>query len=42
MISIDEQKILDVIRERKPRVVAFNGPEGLMRKIQGLADRVSS
>lgn len=41
MISIDEKKIFDVIREKKPNVVAFNGPEGLMRKIQDVADRVS-
>ena len=42
MIRIDEQKIFDVIRERKPKVVAFNGPEGIMRKIQEVADKVSS
>ena len=42
MIRIDEQKIFDVIRERKPRVVAFNGPEGIMRKIQEVADKVSN
>jgi len=42
MIRIDEQKIFDIIRDRKPRVVAFNGPEGIMRKIQDVADRVSS
>ena len=42
MIRIDEQKIFDVIRERKPKVVAFNGPEGIMRKIQDVADKVSS
>ena len=42
MIRIDEQKIFDVIRERKPRVVAFNGPEGIMSKIQDVADKVSN
>lgn len=42
MICIDEQQIFDVIRERKPRVVAFNGPEGIMRKIQDVADKVSN
>ncbi len=42
MIRIDEQKIFDVIRERKPKVVAFNGPEGIMRKIQEVSDKVSS
>lgn len=42
MICIDEQRIFDVIRERKPRVVAFNGPEGIMKKIQAVADKVSN
>lgn len=42
MICIDGQRIFDVIRERKPRVVAFNGPEGIMRKIQDVADKVSN
>lgn len=41
MIRIDAERIIEVIRERRPRVVAFNGPEGIMRKIQELADRVS-
>jgi 2-(3-amino-3-carboxypropyl)histidine synthase len=42
MIRIDEKKIFDVIRERRPRVVAFNGPEGLMRKIQDVSDKVNN
>jgi 2-(3-amino-3-carboxypropyl)histidine synthase len=42
MIRIDEQKIFDAIRERKPRVVAFNGPEGIMRKMQEVADKVNN
>ena len=42
MICVDEQRIFDVIRERKPRVVAFNGPEGIIRKIQDVADKVSN
>jgi 2-(3-amino-3-carboxypropyl)histidine synthase len=42
MICIDEQRIFDVIKERKPRVVAFNGPEGIMKKIQAVADKVSN
>lgn len=41
MIHIDEDKVFDVIMERKPRVVAFNGPEALLNKISNLADRVS-
>ncbi len=40
MIRIDEDRIMQAIIERKPRVVAFNGPEGIMRKIQDVADRV--
>ena len=40
MIRINEQKIFDVISERKPRVVAFNGPEGIMRKILEVVDKV--
>lgn len=42
MICIDEQRVFDVIKERKPRVVAFNGPEGIMKKIQAVADKVSN
>jgi 2-(3-amino-3-carboxypropyl)histidine synthase len=42
MIRIDEQQIFDVIKERKPKVVAFNGPEGIMRKIQDVADKVGN
>jgi 2-(3-amino-3-carboxypropyl)histidine synthase len=42
MIRIDEQKILDIVRDRKPKIVAFNGPEGIMRKIQDVAERVNS
>ncbi|MEM2759634.1 MAG: diphthamide biosynthesis enzyme Dph2 [Nitrososphaerales archaeon] len=41
MIRIDEERIFDVLRQRKPRIVAFNGPEGIMRKIQEVADKVS-
>ncbi|MFQ5920865.1 MAG: diphthamide biosynthesis enzyme Dph2 [Nitrososphaerales archaeon] len=41
-MRIDEQKIFSVIRERRPKVVAFNGPEGIMRKIQEAANHVSS
>jgi len=42
MIRIDEQRIFDVIRERSPKVVAFNGPEGIMKKIQEVADKVGN
>jgi 2-(3-amino-3-carboxypropyl)histidine synthase len=42
MIQIDEQRVFQIITDRKPRVVAFNGPEGIMRKIQELSDKVST
>jgi 2-(3-amino-3-carboxypropyl)histidine synthase len=42
MIRIDEQRVFDVIKERRPKVVAFNGPEGIMKKIQEIADKVSN
>ena len=34
MIIIDEQKIFDVIMDRKPISVAINGPDGILPKIQ--------
>lgn len=42
MIRIDEEKIFSVIRARKPKVVAFNGPGGIMRRIQEVADKVNN
>jgi len=42
MIRIDEQKIFEVIRARKPKVIAFNGPEGIIQKIQKVADKASN
>ncbi|MEM3124213.1 MAG: diphthamide biosynthesis enzyme Dph2 [Candidatus Nitrosocaldus sp.] len=41
LIRIDEERIFSIIRERRPRVVAFNGPEALLGKISTLADKVS-
>src|SRR5438270_8297069 len=41
MISIDEEKIFKVIRERKPRSVALNGPEALIPKLQVASDNIS-
>ncbi|MEM0367235.1 MAG: diphthamide biosynthesis enzyme Dph2 [Candidatus Nitrosocaldus sp.] len=41
MIHIDEEMVFNIIREKRPRVVAFNGPEALLGKISTLADRVS-
>lgn len=41
MISIDNQKIIRIIEERKPRSVALDGPDGLMSKIQETADIIA-
>ena len=40
MIVIDEKKIFEVIKERKPLSVALNGPDGLLPKVQGLALKI--
>ena len=40
MIIIDEQKIFDVITERKPISVAINGPDGMLPKIQETAKHI--
>ena len=40
MIIIDEKRICDVIESRKPTSVAFNGPDGLLPKVQDLALRI--
>jgi len=40
-IRIDEQKIFQVIEERRPKSVALNGPEGLIGKIQDAADHIT-
>ena len=40
MIIIDEQKIFDVITERKPISVAINGPDGILPKIQETAKHI--
>jgi 2-(3-amino-3-carboxypropyl)histidine synthase len=40
-IRIDEQKIFQIIKERRPRSVALNGPEGLIGKIQDAADHIT-
>jgi 2-(3-amino-3-carboxypropyl)histidine synthase len=40
-IRIDEQRIFQLIEERRPRSVALNGPEGLIGKIQDAADHVN-
>lgn len=38
---IDEGRIFQIIEERRPRSVALNGPEGLMPKLQNVADHIT-
>lgn len=40
MIVIDEQKIFDEIKKRKPTSVALNGPDGILPKIQQTAENI--
>jgi len=40
-ISIDERKIFEEIKHRKPRSVALNGPEALIPKLQDVADHIA-
>ena len=40
MIIIDEQKIFEVISEKKPISVAINGPDGILPKIQETAQHI--
>ena len=40
MISIDEDKIFEVIRKRKPVSVALNGPEALFPKMQETGKKI--
>ena len=40
MITIDEDKIFEVIRKRKPLSVALNGPEGLFPKMQETGKKI--
>ncbi|HEX7274089.1 MAG TPA: diphthamide biosynthesis enzyme Dph2 [Nitrososphaeraceae archaeon] len=41
MIQIDEEKIHSIINEKKPRSVALDGPDGLLKKIQSCAHNLS-
>jgi 2-(3-amino-3-carboxypropyl)histidine synthase len=41
MISIDNQKIIRIIEDRKPKSIALDGPDGLMTKIQETADIIA-
>jgi len=40
-IKIDENRIFQIIEQRKPRSVALNGPEGLMAKLQDASDHIT-
>jgi len=40
LIVIDEKKIFDEIKERKPVSVALNGPDGILPKIQDTASKI--
>ena len=40
-IIIDEKRIFEVIEQKKPHSVAVNGPEGLMPKLQDVADHIT-
>ena len=40
MIVIDEQKIFEVIEQRKPASVALNGPDGILPRVQETATRI--
>jgi len=40
-LRIDEKRIFEVIEQRKPRIVALNGPEALIPKIQDVADHIA-
>ena len=42
LIQIDEDRIFDIIRERKPRYVALNGPEPLLPKIQKVSEKIEN
>jgi len=41
LIQIDEEKIHSTINEKKPRSVALDGPDGLLKKIQSCAHKLS-
>ena len=40
MMIIDKRKIYEVIDNQKPNSVALNGPEGLVSRIQEVADNI--
>jgi 2-(3-amino-3-carboxypropyl)histidine synthase len=41
LIHIDEEKIFSIISERKPRSVALDGPDGIIKKIESCARRLT-
>ena len=41
MIHIDEEKIFSTISEKKPRSVALDGPDGIIKKIQSCAHKLT-
>ena len=42
MIVIDEEKIFDEIKKRKPVSVALNGPDGILPQVQSTASKIMS
>ena len=41
MIRIDEEKIFSTIDEKKPHSVALDGPDGILKKIQSCANKLT-
>lgn len=41
MIHIDEEKIFSTISEKKPRSIALDGPDGILKKIQSCAHNLT-
>ncbi len=41
MILIDEEKIFSTISEKKPRSIALDGPDGILKKIQSCAHKLT-
>lgn len=41
LIVIDEKRIFEVIRERKPRSLALSGPEGIFSQLQQSAQKIT-
>ena len=41
MIRIDEEKIISTINEKKPHSVALGGPDGILKKIQSCANKLT-